>query len=174
MAEETEGLLDKVAEHASVGEYSDDSPPLGSYSALAGVYGAGLSGALLLAHRSGRHLPERVEAFDLLLLGTATYRLSRLITKDKITSFLRAPFTEYVEPGAPGEVNERPRGTGVRRSVGELLGCAFCLAQWVSTGFLCGLVFAPRPTRFVASIFTVKAVADFLQFAYTAAESKAE
>ena len=49
----------------------------------------------MAARRSGRELPERVDAADLLLTGLATHKLSRLVAKDRIMSFARAPFTEH-------------------------------------------------------------------------------
>ena len=65
------------------------------------------------ARRSGRELPERVEAPDVLLTGVATHKLSRMISKDRITAFARAPFTEFQERGRPAEVEEKPRGSGL-------------------------------------------------------------
>ena len=38
--------------------------------------------------------------------------------------------------------------------------------------FSVGLLFAPRVTRFVASLFAALTIADFLQIAYKAAEEK--
>jgi hypothetical protein len=106
-------------------------------------------------------------------MGLATHKLSRLITKDKVTSFLRAPFTEHQASAGRGEVDERPRGRGVRLAVGELLVCPYCLGQWLSAGFVAGSVFAPRATRMVAATFAIETVADFLQLAYRAAEDRA-
>src|SRR4051812_7980803 len=40
----------------------------------------------------------KLDGRDILLLGVATHKLSRIITKDAVTSFLRAPFTRYDEP----------------------------------------------------------------------------
>jgi hypothetical protein len=146
-------------------------PPFGSYALFAGVFNGAFGAALAAAGRSGR-LPERVEAGDIVLVGVASHKLSRVITKDRITSFLRAPFTEYQAPGGPGEVEERPRGSGARRAVGELLVCPYCLGLWLSGGMHVGLIYAPRLTRTVASTFTALTIADFLQIAYKAAEEK--
>ena len=146
-------------------------PPFGSYALFAGVFNGAFGAALAAAGRSGR-LPERVEAGDVVLIGVASHKLSRVITKDKITSFLRAPFTEFQAPGGPGEVEERPRGSGARRAVGELLICPYCLGLWLSGGMHVGLIYAPRLTRTVASTFTALTIADFLQIAYKAAEEK--
>ncbi len=67
--------------------------PLAGYATLLGVYNAALAAALLAAKQSGRDLPERTNYSDLLLLGIATHKLGRIITKDWVTSSLRAPFT---------------------------------------------------------------------------------
>src|SRR6188474_2840488 len=59
-----------------------------------------------------------------------------------------------------------------RRSGGELLVCPYCLDLWVVAGFSLGLLFAPRLTRFLASVFSALTISDFLQIAYRAAEEK--
>ena len=131
-----------------------------------------MAGALAAAKRSGRDLPEHVEAADVVLIGTASYQLSRLISKKKVTSFVRAPFTELEGKGGPAELEERPRGSGLRRAMGELLVCPYCLGLWASGGFHAGLLFAPRATRFSASVLTAMSISDFLQLAYRATEQR--
>ena len=150
----------------------EERPPFGSYMLLAAVFNAGYAGSLAAAHRSGRGLPERVGPADVLMIGTASHKVSRLLTKDKITAFVRAPFTRYQAPGGPKEVEERARGRGLRRAVGELLICPYCVGLWASAAFHSGLVWAPRTTRLVASTFTALTISDFLQIAYKAAEDR--
>jgi hypothetical protein len=147
-------------------------PPLLSYLGFMSVFGTLVAAALAVAKRQGRELPEQVPAGQLLLIGTASHKLSRILAKDKVTSPLRAPFTELEGKGGPAEFEERSRGTGVRKAIGELLICPFCLGLWVIAAFSVGLVFAPRVTRFVASLFAALTIADFLQIAYKAAEDK--
>ena len=147
-------------------------PPFASYAAFAAIFNAGMAGALVAARRSGRELPERVSAGDLFLIGTASHKLSRLIAKDKVAVFARAPFTEYQSKGGPAEVEERPRGRGLRRALGELVICPYCLGLWASGGFHAGLLFAPRVTRMSASVLSALTISDFLQIAYKAAEEK--
>lgn len=147
-------------------------PPLLPYLGFMSVFGALIAVALAVAKRQGRELPEQVAAGQLLLVGTAAHKLSRLLAKDKVTSPLRAPFTELEGKGGPAEFEERSRGTGVRKAIGELLICPFCLGLWVIAAFSVGLLFAPRVTRFVASLFAALTLADFLQIAYKAAEQK--
>jgi hypothetical protein len=131
-----------------------------------------MAAAVTAAKRSGRDLPQRVEPRDLALIGIASYQLSRLISKKKVTAFVRAPFTELEGRGGPAELEETPRGTGLRRALGELLVCPYCLGLWASGGFHVGLLFAPRATRFSASVLSAVSIADFLQVAYKAAEER--
>ena len=152
-----------------------ERPPLGSYLLMASTFAAGMGTFLGVRRRTGRGLPERIETRDMALLAGASFKLSRLITKEKITAFLRAPFTEYQgKADAPGEVNERPRGTGLRAAVGGLLTCPYCIGMWVISAFSLGLVTAPRETRFVASILSALGVSDFLQMGYRALVARSD
>ena len=119
---------------------------------------------------SDRRPPERVDARDLALLSVATYKLSRVIAKDRVTSAFRAPFTTFQGDAGPGEVDEAARGTGVRRAIGELLICPYCLGVWVAATLYAGLFTAPRATRAVASILTTVSSADLLHIGYKKAE----
>ena len=164
--------IDAGADRLAAG-YSSGDEPLREYALMSAAFAAAFAGALVAAERSGRTLPERVSAGDVLLTGVATHKLSRLISKDRVASFVRAPFTRFQESTGQGEVAEEPRGRGLRKAVGELLICPYCLGQWVAGGFAAGLVVAPRPTRLVASMYAAKTVSDFLQLAYLAAEKRA-
>ena len=151
-----------------------DEMPLTSYAIIMGVYNAALASLLLVAHSSGRRLPERIAYGDLVLLGVATYKLSRLISSDRVTSPLRAPFTEYVEPAGASEVKEKVRGTGIQRAIGDLLTCPYCLGPWVATALTFGLVFKPRTTRLIGGILAAATVSEFLNHATTAIKKNEE
>jgi uncharacterized protein DUF1360 len=150
----------------------EKKPPFLPYLAFMTTFGSLVAAALAIARRQGRELPERVSAGQLLLVGTASHKISRMLAKDKVTSPLRAPFTELEGRGGPAELEERSRGSGLRKAIGELLICPFCLGLWVVAGLSVGLVFAPRVTRFVASLFAALTISDFFQIAYKAAEEK--
>ena len=152
--------------------YADESPPLKSYAAFTAVFGTAFGGAMVAAKRTGRDLPERLEPADLVLIGVASHKLTRVVTKSKVASFVRAPFTELQGPAGRGEVDEKPRGRGLRRSLGELFTCPYCLGLWVTAGFTVGLLYVPRVTRVVAGTYAATALADFLQLAYRAAEKR--
>jgi hypothetical protein len=151
----------------------DDHRPLAGYSALSTAFGVALVGALAAARVTGRELPERLSTQDLVLAGIATHKISRLVAKDKVTSFVRAPFTRFQEKTGQGELEEAPRGRGLRQAIGELLVCPYCLAQWIAGAFTIGHVAAPRVTRLLTSMWTAHALADAAQLAYSAAEKRA-
>jgi hypothetical protein len=145
--------------------------PLGGYVVVMAVFGAILSGAAGLAFATGRRLPEGIGPWDLLLIAAGTHKLSRTLTKDAVTSPLRAPFTRYQDSGGPGEVMEEVRHRdGLRHSIGELITCPFCLDVWIAAGFTIGLVFAPRLTKLVAAALTAVTGADFLHLLYAKAQ----
>jgi hypothetical protein len=146
--------------------------PLGSYAILTGAYGTTLAASLAALRVRGHELPESPTAADMLLIGIATHKLSRLIAKDKVTSFMRAPFTRFQEASGQGEVEEQPCGHGLRLATGELLVCPYCLAQWIATGLTVGLIGAPRLTRLISTVFVAHTISDFLQLAYHAAEDR--
>ncbi len=152
----------------------EDARPVGGYAALTGLYSASVLAFVAALKLTGRQLPERVPFGDIALMAVATHKLSRRLTKDKVTSFLREPFMEHQEPIGAGEVMSQPVARGPRRAVGELLACPFCLSQWIGTGFTYGQVFAPRATRLTTSLFTALTIADFLQYAYAATQQKVE
>jgi len=127
-----------------------------------------------LPSAAGDELPPQPSPWDVATIGVATHKLTRLIARAKVTSFLRAPFVRYEGRAGRAEVNETAEGTGLRRAVGELLICPHCLGQWVAGGFGVGLVAAPRLTRLIAALYTAQATADFLQIAYKAAEDAAD
>jgi hypothetical protein len=163
----TSAKLSALASHYAPGQ----ERPLGAYAIVTGVYGAGFAGSLIALR--ARELPERLTTRDVLLIGIATHKLSRLVAKDKVTSFIRAPFTRFQEASGQGEVEEEPCGHGLRLATGELLVCPYCLAQWVATGLTLGLIGAPRLTRLISTVFVAHTISDFLQVAYRAAEDQA-
>jgi Protein of unknown function (DUF1360) len=144
--------------------------PLGGYALLTGVFMSAAAAFSRWLSRSGRELPERVDAADVALLSVATHKAARLIAKDRVTAAVRAPFTDFQGEGGPSEVEERARGSGVRRAVGELLVCPYCLGLWIAAAFTAGLIVAPRQTRWLASVLVMLTGSDALQIAYVKLE----
>jgi len=143
---------------------------LGGYAALMGAFLGTSSAFTGWMWHSKRSLPGRIAAPDLALLTVATHKASRLIAKDRVTSTVRAPFTRYEGDAGPGEVSESARGNGLRRAVGELLICPYCIDLWIASALTAALLVAPRPTRWLATVLTMLCGADALQIVYTKAE----
>ena len=166
-------MSDKVLPQDIFEGYGGDEQRLFSYATLMGVFNLIFAVFLLLTKATRTPIPERVDPKDIALLGVATHKLSMIGAKDAVTSPLRAPFTELQEMESQKIVQEQPRGEGLRRSLGELLTCHFCLGLWVAAFFTYGLVLAPRVTRLAASIFTILALSDHLHQIYKALTKRA-
>jgi hypothetical protein len=143
-----------------------------AYAGLAAGYGALCAGIVLAARKTGRR-PPRLAVGDIALLGIATFKLSRVLSRDRVTAFLRAPFTRFDKPGKDTEVLDKPIGTGMQHAVGELISCPFCMSQWVGTAFTGGWMFAPDAMRLIATGLTAITVSDVLQYGHTVLQDKA-
>ena len=150
----------------------ENERPVGSYALLMGAFMTLATSFAAWFRASGRELPDGIATGDLLLVTVASHKASRLIAKDRVATPIRAPFTRFEsdEDAGPGEVDERPRGQGIRRAIGELLTCPYCLGMWTSAAFIAGLLVAPRFTRWVAAVFTTFFGSELLQIAYKKAE----
>lgn len=162
------------AQQVLSGYGAQDVQPLGPYLGLAAIFNLSFAGFLLVSRQAKRPLPEQLTVRDMALLGIATYKMSRLLSRDQVTAFLRAPFVKYKSAGLTSEVEEEPRGTGWQRALGNLLTCPYCVGQWVVAGFAYSLVFAPRTTRFVEGVLSAYALSDFLGLAYEKSERLAQ
>lgn len=138
--------------------------PLVGYASLVTLFGVTL-GATLFAAKSRRM---RFAASDVLLFGVGTFQLARIVARDRVLSPFRAPFTTFEKLAGAGEVEETARGTGLRRAIGELLTCPYCLAPWVASGLSIAALVGPRKARWLASIFAIVAVSDVSQQGYAA------
>jgi len=106
----------------------------------------------------------------------ATARFGKLLDPLVVTAHNPDVFRAYVGFEAAfaqaRAVDERLKALAALKSA-ALIGCPFCVGQWVATGFVASYLLAPRPTRWVATVFAVKTGSDFLQYALAAAQRKA-
>jgi hypothetical protein len=154
-------------------ERSTPERPLAAYGAIMAAYSLTFVVPLALAARRAT-LPERPRFADLALVGVGTFKLSRLLTTDAVTGFIRAPFVHYEGMESVTTPRESPRGTGLRRAIGQLLLCPVCTGLWVASALTAALVAAPRATRLACGTLTVAAAADFLQSAHEASRKDRE
>lgn len=92
---------------------------------------------------------------DFALLALASFRLGRLIARDKIALPLRAPFVDtYVD--LDGE-NVVPKN-----EIGELLTCPICAGTWAALGLVAGLSIYPEFTYSLILVMAAAGVVDIL------------
>jgi hypothetical protein len=137
-----------------------------NYALISGVYAA----AFGTVAWTSRHRDDRIEGAELVRIGLATFTLTRVLTEQKVESWLRRPFV--VEP-ADGP--RRPRGEGMRFAIGELLSCTRCTGSWVGLGLVGLRLRSPRVGRLAATIGAVSAVNDtaLAGFAWLAGKANA-
>ena len=168
------GPVSQISNLAPPNPFDGHSPgrerPLRGYAVLMGAFTALAAGFGVWFRRSARELPESISARDLALVTLASHKASRLITRDRVTSAVRAPFTEFQGDAGPGEVDERARGRGLRRAIGELLVCPYCLGMWVSAALVASLLVFPRFTRWFSSVLVAFFGSELLHIAYVRAE----
>ena len=148
---------------------ASQAPPYKSYASIVGAFGAGLIGVAALTTLLGRK-PEQLQALDLAVLAAATFKASRTIASDEVTSFLRDPFVK----GEAHEGGEEPvEGGGPRQAIGELLTCSRCIGMWAAAGVVSVQTMAPRTGRLLTWSLAASAANDFLQAGFAALTAKA-
>ncbi|WP_332694813.1 DUF1360 domain-containing protein [Halalkalibacter lacteus] len=106
-----------------------------------------------------------IDWIDLVILILASYRLTRLIVFDEITSFIRRPFlsVSYQENEA-GQLVESIefKGKGLRYWFGVLLSCHWCVGIWSSLGVVLLYFYFPL-FNLLLIILAVAGAAAFIQ-----------
>ena len=129
----------------------------------------GLAGVAGLTTLLGRR-PEAFSSLDLAVLAAATFKASRTITSDEVTSFIRDPFVQ----GEAHEGKEEPiEDGGPRQAIGELLTCSRCIGAWTAAGLVSAQTLAPRTGRLLTWSLAASAANDFLQAGFAALTAKA-
>ena len=147
-----------------------EQPPYRAYATIVGTFVAGLGAVGGLAALRDRPA-QPYSAIDLAMLGLATFKASRTVARDKVTSFVREPF---VEGEAYDGEDERPtRETELKQALGELVTCTRCIGTWIGAGLASAQVLAPRTGRLLTTVLAAGAVNDFLLAGFSALTSKA-
>ena len=82
------------------------------------------------------------------ILGLATYRVTRLVTRDTITAAIRNAFWKKFPPESS--------------YIGYLSTCEWCFSFWIAAGFILAYSIIPSVTFVVAIIYAVSAIAGLL------------
>jgi hypothetical protein len=154
-----------------VTEQAQTRPPYEAYATITGVFVGGIALAGGLARLLGRD-PREHSFLDLVALSAATFKASRTIARDEVTSFLRDPFVEG--PAHEGD-GERPKQTGgMEQAIGELVTCSRCFGTWAAAGLATAQVLAPKSGRLLTWTLAGAGVNDFLQAGFAALTRKAK
>ncbi len=145
------------------------SPPYGAYAGIMATFIGALAAAGAAAHAVGRD-PRYDTSLDLAVLSVATFKAARTISRDDVTSFIRAPF---VEGEASGDNDEVPVETGgVQQAIGQLVTCSRCVGTWAAAGLATTQILAPRFGRLLTWSLAAAGANDFLQAGFVAITSK--
>jgi len=144
-------------------------PPYSAYAGIMSVFLGGLAAAGVLAHLLDRD-PREHDTLDLAVLGLATYKAARTVSRDEVTSFLREPFVEGPAYGG----GEEPLETGdIRQAIGELVTCSRCIGTWLAAGLGATQILAPRFGRLLTWTLAAGGLNDWLQAGFAALTAKA-
>jgi hypothetical protein len=143
-------------------------PPYRSYATILSTYVGGLATAGALSRLVGRD-PQCNTTLDLVVLAAATFKASRTLSHDQVTSFVRAPFVK----GDAYAGGEEPVEGGMEQAIGELVTCSRCVGTWVAAGLTSTQILAPRFGRLLTWSLAAAAANDFLQAGFAGLTRKA-
>ena len=121
----------------------------------------GLAAAGALARLLDR-APEEFTPLDLTTLALATFKVSRTIARDPVTSWLREPLEADADDG------------GFEQALAELVTCSRCVGTWVAAGLGSTQIVAPRFGRLLTWTLGAGGLNDFLQAGFAALAHKSD
>jgi hypothetical protein len=147
----------------------DGRPPYRAYAAIMGTFAGGIAAAGALGRALDRD-PQCQTALDLVVLSLASFKASRTIARDEVTSFVREPFVR----GDAHKGGEEPVETGdLRQAIGELVTCSRCVGTWAAAALAVTQTLAPRFGRLLTWSLGAAGANDFLQTGFAALAHKA-
>jgi hypothetical protein len=143
-------------------------PPYEAYAAIMGTFVGGIGLAGVAARLFDRN-PACQTPLDLTVLALASFKASRTLTKDNVTSFVREPFVD----GTAYEGDEEPVLTGdYRQAIGELVTCSRCGGTWAAAGLAVSQILSPRFGRILTWSLAAAGANDWLLAGFTALTAK--
>ena len=144
-------------------------PPYRAYAGIVAAFVAGL-GAVSAAAAARDRPQSEIAPVDLALLGLATFKASRTVARDKVTSFVREPFVEG--EAYDGEDEKPTHESELRQAIGELVTCTRCIGTWLGAGLASVQILAPRTGRLLTTVLAAGALNDFLLAGFAALTNK--
>jgi hypothetical protein len=124
------------------------------YAALNAVW-VSLAAALLVNTRK-RQAKDPITNRELIPLAAATFALSKAVARERIGTWVREPFVDETE-------GQQPKGSRIRRAVGELVTCTRCVGTWSALGVVSLRVLHPDAGRTLNAILASSAANDWMQ-----------
>ncbi len=93
------------------------------------------------------------------VLALATFALSDVLAKEKISTWLREPFV--FEDGDHKPVS--PEGDGLRYAIGELITCTRCVGTWSALALVGLRTASPSAGRATATVLALAGINDVAQ-----------
>jgi len=129
------------------------------YVALEVVFATGLAGVIALTARRTRSKVAPIAGAELPALAIATFALADVVSKERISTWLREPFVVESIDHRPIE----PAGSGIRRAIGELLTCSRCAGTWSALGLLGLRTAFPTAGKVTINVLALTGANDVLQ-----------
>ncbi len=137
--------------------------PHAAYAAIMGFFAVMFGLVAGRLRRDQAMLSETPPTRDLVLLGLASFQLSRLVTYDKVTSVFRLPFVEEGKgPQHPEGTQEQAKGDGLQLAIGQLLTCSPCMSSWAGAFLAYLYVTSPRLGRLVLLVLSASGMSQLL------------
>lgn len=89
-----------------------------------------------------------ITAMHFIVLSLATYRVTRLVTRDTVIAPIRNLFWTKFPPE--------------KTYIGYLSTCEWCFSFWIGSAFVISAIIIPSVTYIVATVFAVSAIAGLL------------
>lgn len=129
------------------------------YALVNGSYMTALAGLALALHRRDGDRDDPLSVREIVLLCMATFTIADVFAHERIATWIRAPFDVETDDHRPGQ----PRGSGLRRTIGELMACSRCVGSWGALGLMALRTASPPAAGVVTTVFAAAAANDFLQ-----------
>lgn len=136
---------------------SETSPA--HYLLLEGLFFSGLAGLVALTRRREGAGAPPIPVEELPVLALATFALSDVVAKERISTWIREPFTKENSDHKPLQ----PEGEGLRYAIGELLTCTRCVGTWSALALVSLRTGAPAAGRATSVVLALAGANDLMQ-----------
>lgn len=129
------------------------------YALLEAAFLGALGTVVALTRRRERTGEPAIPRAELPVLALATFALSDVLAKEKISTWLREPFV--FEDGDHKPVS--PEGDGLRYAIGELITCTRCVGTWSALALVGLRTASPSAGRATATVLALAGINDVAQ-----------